>query len=128
MRIVSKAARYGIKVYVLTDAATAYVLRIIIYTGKATYSAETDSQSKMKTVQIVERLVEPFVGTFRTIYVDRFYTSLVFAEVDGGEKPLRNWNCSPEQNTGKHPNRKVIRGFQTNEAWGFESSKGEVCC
>ena len=30
----------------------------------------------MKTVQVVERLVEPFVGTHRTIYVDRFYTSL----------------------------------------------------
>ena len=30
----------------------------------------------MKTVQIVERLVQPFVGTHRTIYVDWFYTSL----------------------------------------------------
>jgi Transposase IS4 len=30
----------------------------------------------MKTVQIVNRLVEPFVGSHRTVYVDRFYTSI----------------------------------------------------
>ena len=36
----------------------------------------TDDHEKMKTVQVVKRLVEPFVGTHRTIYVDRFYTSL----------------------------------------------------
>lgn len=75
VRIVTKAARYGIKLYVITDAVTAFVLRVVIYTGKSTYTT-TDDQEKMKTVQVVERLVEPFVGTHRTIYVDRFYTSL----------------------------------------------------
>jgi Transposase IS4 len=73
---VTKAARYGIKIYVLTDAVTAYVLRAIIYTGKATYYAEAENVTKMRTVQIVERLIEPFVGSHRTIYIDRFYTSL----------------------------------------------------
>ena len=75
VRIITKAARYGIKLYVITDAVTAFVLRVVIYTGKSTYTT-TDDQEKMKTVQVVERLVEPFVGTHRTIYVDRFYTSL----------------------------------------------------
>jgi hypothetical protein len=37
---------------------------------------DDEEASKKKTVQVVERLVEPFVGTHRTIYVDRFYTSL----------------------------------------------------
>jgi Transposase IS4 len=37
VRIVTKAARYGIKIYVITDAATAFVLRVVIYTGKTTY-------------------------------------------------------------------------------------------
>ena len=68
VRIITKAARYGIKLYVITDA-------VVIYTGKATYGS-TDEQDKMKTVQVVEKLVEPFVGTHRTIYVDRFYTSV----------------------------------------------------
>lgn len=76
VRIVTKAARYGIKLYVITDAATAFVLKVIVYTGSSTYDTADQQEEKKKTVQIVERLVEPFVGTFRTIYVDRFYTSL----------------------------------------------------
>jgi hypothetical protein len=75
VRIVTKAARYGIKIFVITDAVTAFVLKVVIYTGKTTY-AETDAQEKMKTVQVVNKLVQPFIGTHRTIYVDRFYTSL----------------------------------------------------
>ena len=42
------------------------------YTGKSTYMGDDEEASKKKTVQVVERLVEPFVGTHRTIYVDRF--------------------------------------------------------
>jgi hypothetical protein len=76
VRIVMKAARYGIKLYVITDAVTVFVLKVVIYTGKTTYSAMTEQQDKKKTVQVVEQLVEPFVGSFRTIYVDRFYTSV----------------------------------------------------
>jgi Transposase IS4 len=75
VRIVTKAARYGIKLYVITDAVTAFVLKVVIYTGKSTYIS-SDQQEKKKTVQVVEQLVEPFVGTYRTIYVDRFYTSI----------------------------------------------------
>jgi hypothetical protein len=77
VRIVSKAARYGIKIYVISDAATAFVLWVVIYTGKTTYYSDPDSlQDRLKTVQVVNCLVEPFVGTHRTIYIDRFYTSL----------------------------------------------------
>jgi hypothetical protein len=38
------------------------------------YYATPDQQEKKKTVQVVELLVESFVGTYRTIYVDCFYT------------------------------------------------------
>jgi hypothetical protein len=62
---------------VITDATTAFVLRVVVYTGKTTYYTDQDSQAdRLKTVQIVNRLVEPFVGSHRTVYVDRFYTSL----------------------------------------------------
>jgi hypothetical protein len=61
VRIVTKAARYGIKIFVIANAATAFVLRVIIYTGKTTYYVDQDSQEdRLKTVQIVNRLVEPF--------------------------------------------------------------------
>jgi hypothetical protein len=75
VRIISKAARYGIKLYVVTDATTSYVLKVLVYTGKYTYQ-ESNTESLKKTVQVVQQLVEPFRGSFRTVYVDRFYTSI----------------------------------------------------
>jgi hypothetical protein len=78
VRIVTKAARHGIKIYVITDAATAFVLWVVIYTGKTTYYSNPDSlQDRLKTVQVVNRLVKPFVGTHRTIYIDCFYIHLL---------------------------------------------------
>jgi hypothetical protein len=66
--IVSKAARYGIKIYVITDARTGYVLRVLTYTGKSTYTTTGDVQENpLKIVQIVNKLVETFINTHRTI-------------------------------------------------------------
>jgi hypothetical protein len=62
--IVTKAARYGIKLYVVTNAVIAFVLKVVIYTGKSTYYKSNDQQEKKKTVQVVEQLVQPFVGTY----------------------------------------------------------------
>jgi hypothetical protein len=73
--IISKAARYGIKLYVVTDAVTSFVLGIIVYTGKFTY-LEATTESTKKTVQVVQQLCEPFCGTFHTIYIDQFYSSV----------------------------------------------------
>lgn len=75
VRIISKAARYGIKLYVITGARTSFVLGVLVYTGKFTYT-ESNTESTKKTVQVVQQLCEPFRGTFRTIYVDRFYSSV----------------------------------------------------
>jgi DNA polymerase III epsilon subunit-like protein len=72
VRIISKSARYGIKIYVVTDASTAYVLNMIVYTGKD--MNDFDDGSK-KTVSIVKKLLEKYVNTYRHVYVDRFYTS-----------------------------------------------------
>ena len=74
VRIVTKSARYGIKVYVLTDAVTAYVLKVIFYTGKHTYHPPPDGETLKKTVQVVKELVLRYKGSFRCVYVDRFYT------------------------------------------------------
>jgi hypothetical protein len=75
--MVTKAAQYGIKIYVITDAATAFIFLVVIYTGKTTYYSDPDSlQDRLKMVQVVNCLVKPFVGAHRTIYINRFYTSL----------------------------------------------------
>ena len=75
VRIISKAARYGIKMYVLTDAVTAFVLHVVIYTGKSTYSESLNANEK-KTVAVVKELCKSIQGSHRTVYVDRFYTLL----------------------------------------------------
>ena len=46
VRIISKSARYGIKMYVITDSTTAFVLRVIVYTGSATYNFNPDKDIK----------------------------------------------------------------------------------
>ena len=61
--------------YVITDAETAFVLKVIVYTGASTYNFNPDKDVK-KTVKIVKELVSQFEGTHRSIYVDRFYTSI----------------------------------------------------
>jgi hypothetical protein len=75
VQIISKAARYGIKLYVVTDAVTSFVLGVIVYTGKFTY-LEATTESTKKTVQVVQQLCEPFRGTFCTFYIDWFNSSV----------------------------------------------------
>jgi hypothetical protein len=50
---------------------------LLVYTRKTTYNYDSKSAAeKLKTVQIVNRLVGPFAGSHRTVYVDWFYTLL----------------------------------------------------
>ena len=49
VRIITKLARYRIKVCVIAGTATAYVLKVIFYTGKFTYYIKADFAMK-KTV------------------------------------------------------------------------------
>ena len=76
VRIITKSARYGIKLYVVTDAKTAFVLKVIVYTGKSTYNQTNQEEDKKKTVMVVKELCKEYEGSHRTIYVDRFYTSM----------------------------------------------------
>ena len=79
VRIITKSARYGIKIYVLADARTSYVMNVIVYTGQYTYNngntVETCEELK-KTVKVCKELCKPYKGSHRVVYVDRFYTSI----------------------------------------------------
>jgi Transposase IS4 len=61
---------------VITDATTAYVLKVIVYTGKTTKYNDNEIENEKKTVAIVKQLCKPYTGTHRTIYIDRFYSSI----------------------------------------------------
>jgi Transposase IS4 len=71
--IITKLARYGIKLYVLTDALNVYVLKVIVYTGASTYYNSGPEDTK-KTVMVVKQLVDKYKNTHHTIYVNQFYT------------------------------------------------------
>jgi len=85
VRIITKAARYGIKIYVLADAKTSFVLNVLVYTGQYTnYNSvanDDNSEDSKKTVKVCKELCRPYKGTHRVVYVDRFYTSLELIKV-----------------------------------------------
>ena len=76
VRIATKAARYGIKAYVIADAKTAYVLKVVFCTGKYAYHEDPDSETVKKTVNVVKQSCEPYKNSCRCVYVDRFHTSI----------------------------------------------------
>lgn len=48
---------------------------MIVYTGKSAYGNKADFEGK-KTVQVVNRLVEQYADSYRTLYINHFYTSI----------------------------------------------------
>ena len=64
-----KPDKFGIKVFELCDSSTAYCCNLEFYTGKQ------ESSPYGATFDIVRRLISPYIGCGRTLYVDNFYTS-----------------------------------------------------
>lgn len=64
----NKPNKYGIKLYILCDSATGYVLNVEIYTGAAV--------SRDNSIQgLFQRLCIDYFGKGHCFYMDRFYTS-----------------------------------------------------
>ncbi|XP_045463858.1 piggyBac transposable element-derived protein 3-like [Harmonia axyridis] len=84
----SKPAKYGIKIQVLADAKTHYMVNTEIYCGKQTPSKaclEKGEKLSLPT-QVVMRLIEPVKGSNRNITTDNWYTSLELANALKKEK------------------------------------------
>jgi hypothetical protein len=133
VRIITKAARYGIKVYVLTDAVSAFVLKVIVYTGKTTYQINPPNEVMKKTVSIVRDLCEQYEGSYRTVYVDRFYTSIdLLKELDKMNLFVTGTvmrNCIPKELTiAKTSNdfRSMTRGDHKRHRFTYQMADGTV--
>lgn len=74
----NKSARYGIKIFVLTDAETSYVLDAHPYFG--IHKAMDDHAEYPATQRAVLDLCKPYFGTHRLVYTDRYYTSVPLAK------------------------------------------------
>ena len=75
----TKSDWYGIKIYVVTDAETAFVLKLLIYTGKYTYANNYNTEI-LNTVKVVCKLCNTFEESHHPVLIDRFYTSITLME------------------------------------------------
>lgn len=78
-----KRARFGVKLFVLCEAESAYIWNLIVYTGKGTNIAtrhERDTHLPMGT-KVVLKLMEPLEGKGHCLTTDNFYTSPELVEI-----------------------------------------------
>ena len=71
--LLKKPTKFGIKVFVNSEAKTGYVLTFQIYTGKVSSSEE--SSFKGVGHHIVMELLQPYLGKGHWVFTDNFYSS-----------------------------------------------------
>ncbi|KAJ8976674.1 hypothetical protein NQ317_004757 [Molorchus minor] len=71
--IKSKRHRFGIKLFLLCDCETGYVLNIIVYTGKTTDIEQFPDLGVSGSV--VAHLIKPYLEKGHSLYTDNWYTS-----------------------------------------------------
>ncbi|KAG5883736.1 hypothetical protein JTB14_008579 [Gonioctena quinquepunctata] len=77
--IPSKRHRFAIKIFVLADCETGFILDFIVYTGSETEFRVYDPELKIGG-NIVMTLMEPYLNEGHILYVDNWYNSPVLAE------------------------------------------------
>ncbi|KRY40028.1 PiggyBac transposable element-derived protein 4 [Trichinella spiralis] len=77
MYIPSKAAKYGIKIFELSDSETYYVSKVEVYVGKQN---EGPHQMDTSPAAVVKRLCSAIVGTGRNITMDNWFMSYSLVE------------------------------------------------
>lgn len=74
--ILSKRARFGIKLFVLSDCETGYVISVLPYVGSQTELSFAELNEKVgMTGQVVLTLLEPFFDLGHKLYLDNWYVS-----------------------------------------------------
>ncbi|XP_065675888.1 piggyBac transposable element-derived protein 4-like [Hydra vulgaris] len=74
--IKSKPAKYGLKLWLLCDSSTSYVLNAQIYTGRIHGEGPERNQGH----RVVHDLVEVIKGSGRNVTMDNFFTSVTLAK------------------------------------------------
>lgn len=76
--IKSKRHRFGIKLYILCDCETDFILNFSIHTGASDYIDPLENQIGKSGV-IVKNLIKPYFSYGHSLYTDNFYTSPALA-------------------------------------------------
>ncbi len=77
--IPSKRNRFGIKLYVLCDCRTGFILDFAVYTGSSTSVAHDETLGVPGA--IVMKLIEKYLYRGHNLYVDNWYSSSVLFEI-----------------------------------------------
>ena len=72
----SEPAKYGIKLWAPTDVKTFYLYNLQVYIGKLPINPPEKNQGR----RIVCEMMEPLLGTGRSVTTDNFFTSVPTAE------------------------------------------------
>ena len=130
VRIVTKRSRYGIKMYVCTDAVDEYVLCTSMYTGGDRGDLMSESSFK-KTTQVVLDLVNHYKGTYRGIKTDRYYTSVELCielekiQLSNTGKRMKN-RVPKELRWSPKISREKVRGEFDNHMYKYKTVDGTV--
>ncbi|KAJ8934842.1 hypothetical protein NQ318_016178 [Aromia moschata] len=92
--IKTKRHRFGIKLYVLCDCETGFVLDFLVYIGKNTDITLIDNLGSSGSV--VVKLLEPYLNKGHTFYSDNYYTSPSLSIYLYITKPILR-NCPAKQ-------------------------------
>lgn len=72
--IPSRRCRFGVKLFLICDCQTGYVLNFIIYAGSTTEIVDNNPELG-KSGQIVLTLMETYLNKGHSLYIDNWYTS-----------------------------------------------------
>jgi len=72
--IKTKRHRFGIKIFVICDVETDFILDILIYTGSTTEYKKTDPSLGISGA-VVNTLIKPYLKKGHKLFIDNWYTS-----------------------------------------------------
>lgn len=100
----NKPDKYGIKLYVVCDSLTGYVLKLEVYTGK------TEDSS---IIGLFRRILSDYLGKGHTVFMDRFYTSPAVFDFLWTNNTKAVGTCM--RNRKELPKTVVLKKLKTNE-------------
>ena len=78
--ITNKPTKDGVKAFTLVDSKNGYILKILLYTGGDTLDNSDSQQCHLpQPARIVLTLSNDYLDQGRTIFTDRYYTSIPLA-------------------------------------------------
>lgn len=80
--IPNKPTKYGVKAFTLADSLNGYILDVLLYTGADTLEESTPGYPDLpQPAQIVMALTKDYLNQGRTLFTDRYYTSIPLVQM-----------------------------------------------